>query len=121
MQPPRIRVRALMLAVGVVALLLWCGTLGIRSCIDYQRARFYGIQERAWREGAARARGNPAAARTIEAVYGTRNADYYALLVKTYRRAMWRPWIPLAPDPHAPGYDQWVEQERRKASMPDPR
>src|SRR5947209_1809710 len=34
---------------------------------------------------------------------------------------MWRPWIPLAPDPHAPGFDQWLEQERRaKEVAPDP-
>src|SRR5438270_48941 len=26
---------------------------------------------------------------------------------------MWRPWMPVAPDPPAPGYDRWVEQERR--------
>ncbi len=34
---------------------------------------------------------------------------------------MWRPWIPVAPDLHAPGYDQWVEQQRRaKGVAPNP-
>jgi hypothetical protein len=121
MRLPRFRVRTLMLAVGVVALLVWGAMMGTRSYDYYRLARFYSSQERGWREGAARARGNPSEARTVEAVYGKQNADYYAPLAEKYRRAMWRPWMPVAPDPHAPGYDQWVEQERRaKEVAPNP-
>ncbi|HZW34452.1 MAG TPA: hypothetical protein VFF52_27255, partial [Isosphaeraceae bacterium] len=52
---------------------------------------------------------------------GSERADYFAQLAEKYRRAMWRPWMPVAPDPHAPGYDQWIEQERRaKGVAADP-
>jgi hypothetical protein len=44
------------------------------------------------------------------AQFGSQCADYYAQLAQKYRRAMWRPWMPVAPDPHAPGFDQWKEQ-----------
>ncbi len=113
MRLPLFRVRALMIAVGVVALLIWGAMMGTRSYDYYRLARYYSSQERAWREGAARARGNPSLARTLAAVYGLQNAEYYAPLAEKYRRAMWRPWMPVAPDPHAPGYDQWIEQESR--------
>ena len=42
-RPPRFRVRSLMLAVGVVALLIWGGLMGARWVIYYRRARFYGL------------------------------------------------------------------------------
>ena len=113
MRMPRFRVRTLMLAVGVVALVIWGAMMGIRSFYYYRLASFYSLQERGWREGEARARGNPSRSRSIEAVYGPRMAKYYAPLAEKYRRAMWRPWTPVAPDPHAPGFDEWVEQERR--------
>jgi hypothetical protein len=121
MRLPRFRVRTLMLAVGVVALLLWGAMMGTRSYVYYRRARFYSFEERGWRESAARARGNPSRARTVGAVYGPQIAEYYAPLAEKYRRATWRPWMPVAPDPHAPGFDQWKEQESRaKEVAPDP-
>ena len=121
MRRPHFRVRTLMVVVAVVALLVWGTMIGLRSYGYYRLARYYSFQERGWREGAARARGNPAQARTVEAVYGPQMVEYYAPLAAKYRRAMWRPWMPVAPDPHAPGYDQWVEQERRaKVVSPDP-
>jgi hypothetical protein len=115
MRLPHFRVRTLMLAVGVVALLVWGAMMGTRSYVYYRLAREFSAQERGWRENAARHR--------WRAEFGSQCAEYYALLVRKYRRAMWRPWMPVAPDPHAPGFDQWKEQESRAkevASDPPP-
>ncbi len=113
MRRPHFRVRALMGIVGVVALLIWGAMMAAQSYNYSRRAREYGIQEREWRESAASGRWN--------AKVASECAEYYAQLARKYRRAMWRPWMPVAPDPHAPGYDQWVEQERRaKEVAPDP-
>ncbi len=61
------------------------------------------------------------ATREVGAVYGPQIAEYYAPLAEKYRRAMWRPWMPVAPDPHAPGFDRWLEQERKaKEVAPGP-
>lgn len=113
---PRFRVRTLMIAVGVVALLLWGVMTGAQSYVYYRRAREYGAQERGWREIASRDRGPGMNQFHLECV------RYFAQLSAKYRRAMWRPWRPVAPDPHAPGYDQWLEQERRaqEAAAPPP-
>jgi hypothetical protein len=110
-----------MLAVGVAALFVWGAMMAIRSYHYCKLAKLYSFREQGWREIAARARGDPARARTVGAVYGPQIAEYYAPLAEKYRRAMWRPWMPVAPDPHAPGYDEWVEQERRaKEGANDP-
>ena len=45
MRLPRFRVRTLMLAVGVVALLIWGAMLGTRSYVYYRLARTYGTYE----------------------------------------------------------------------------
>ena len=109
MHLPRFRVLTLMVAVGVVALLLWGGLMGSRSYDSYRRAREYGANESGWRAIAARKRGrDPGMAK-----FGSQCAEYYAQLARKYRRAIWRPWLPVAPDPHAPGFDQWMEQENR--------
>ena len=105
MRTMRFRVRTLMAAVGVVALLIWGAMMGSRSYDYYKRARFYGSQEYGWRQSAARGR--------FGADFSSECAEYFAQLTRKYRRAMWRPWVPVAPDPHAPGFDQWMEQERR--------
>ena len=115
MRLPGFRVRTLMIAVGVVALLLWGAMMGTRSFDYYRRAREYGANERGWRAIADRPNqpGGPE--------FRLRCVEYYAQLAGKYRRAMWRPWMPVAPDPHAPGYDLWLEQERRaKEVAPDP-
>jgi hypothetical protein len=91
-----------MVAVGVVALLVWGAMMGSRSYDYYRLARYYGDQERGWREIAARDRGNPARARSVGVIWGRKIAEYYAPLARKYRRAMWRPWMPVAPDPPAP-------------------
>ena len=113
MRTRRFRVRTLMAAVAVVALLVWGVMMGLRSYDYYRHARFYGEQEYGWRETAARGR--------FRADFSSECAEYFAQLTRKYRRAMWRPWMPVAPDPHAPGFNQWLEQERRaKAVAPDP-
>jgi hypothetical protein len=120
MRLPRFRVRTLMIAVSVVALLVWVAMMGTQSYDYYRRARLYSIQERLWREHAQRDLGQ-GATRTIAARWGLQIADYYAPLARKYRRAMWRPWLPVAPDPHAPGFDQWkVQESRAKEVAPDP-
>ena len=108
---PRFRVRTLMVAVGLVALLLWGAMMGMRSYVYYKRASDFGAQERGWREIAARA--DPPEWRQFHADC----VRYFAALSAKYRRAMWYPWLPVAPDPHAPGYDQWEEQERRAGRL----
>jgi hypothetical protein len=108
----RFRVRTLMAAVGVVALFIWGAMMGLRSYVYYRRASTYRLEERVWRESTARGQWR----REV----GSECAEYFAQLAEKYRRAMWRPWLPVAPDPHAPGYDQWIEQERRaKGVVPD--
>src|SRR4051812_24297634 len=102
MRLPHFRVRTLMLAVGVMALLLWGAMMGTRSYVYYRLARDYGNYERSWRYIAARDRGNPLHARSVGVVWGPQIADYYAPLARKYRRAMWRPWLPVAPDPPSP-------------------
>jgi hypothetical protein len=90
-----------MVAVGIVALLVWGAMMGTRSYHYGMRARIYGTQERLWREIAKRDldRGST---RTIAARWGLQIAAYYAPLARKYRRAMWRPWMTVAPDPPAP-------------------
>jgi hypothetical protein len=111
MRTMRFRVRTLMAAVGVVALLIWGVMMGLRSYDYYRRATFYASEEYGWRESAARDR--------FRAHACSECAEYFAQLTRKYRRAMWRPWMPVAPDPHAPGYDQWIEQKPwRKRSPP---
>ena len=98
MRLPRLRVRTYMLLVGVVALLIWGTMISVRWYVYYQRVRIYSFQERILRENAQRdlAQGNT---RTVDAMYGLQTADYYARLVRKYRRAMWRPWISVEFEP----------------------
>lgn len=113
MRLPRFRVRTLMIAVIVVALLLWASILGTRSFVDYTLASQYASHARGWRQIASRGR--------WDAQFASDCAQYFTRLALKYRRAMWRPWLPVAPDPHAPGFDQWQEQQRRaKHVAPDP-
>jgi hypothetical protein len=89
----------MMIAVAVIAMLL-CGAMtGARWVGYYWRASIYAANERQWREMAARDRGNPLRARSVSAVWGPQIAEDYAQLTRKYRRAMWRPWSPVAPDP----------------------
>jgi hypothetical protein len=96
-----------MAAVGLVAALVWVAMMGLRSYIYHRLASNYSLAERVWRESTARGDWRPEV--------GSECADYCALLAGKYRRAMWRPWVPIAPDPPAPGAEAYLEQERRKA------
>ncbi|MGO9464443.1 MAG: hypothetical protein ACLQIB_28085 [Isosphaeraceae bacterium] len=64
MRLPRFRVRTLMLAVAVVALLVYGAMVGIRSYDYYRLATIYGTYERRWRKMAARDRGIPTRTRS---------------------------------------------------------
>ena len=111
MRLPRFRVRTLMIAVGVLALLIWGAMLGARSYGYYRRAMEYGTQERGWRDILSRD------IQPDQKQFHSDCVQYFTMLSAKYRKAMWRPWLPVGPDPHAPGYDQWVEQERRKKEV----
>jgi hypothetical protein len=50
MRTIRFRVRTLMIAVGVLALLIWGSMMGLRSYDFYRRASFYSFEEYGWRE-----------------------------------------------------------------------
>jgi hypothetical protein len=102
MRLPRFRVRTLMLAVGAVALLVWGAMMGTRSYEYSRRARIFGTYERQWREMAVRDRGIPTRTRSVAVKWGPQIAEFYAPLAQKYRRAMWRPWMPVAPDPPVP-------------------
>jgi hypothetical protein len=104
---PRLRVRTLMAVVAVVAILIWGAMLGSRSYKYYRLAREYGFQAWGWREIAARHQYGRQA-------FEAECAEYFTQLAAKYRRAMWRPWLPVAPDPYAPGNREWQEQERKK-------
>jgi hypothetical protein len=95
---PRLRIRTFMLLVVLLALLLWTAMMGLRSFDYSRRASIYRFQERFYREHAQRdlAQGNTG---TLEARWGLQIADYYASLEWKYRRAMWRPWIPVEIEP----------------------
>lgn len=109
MHVPRFGVRTLMIAVCLVALLIWGATMGTRSYVYSMRAREFEFQERGWRQSAAKGH--------LGVEFCLQCADYFAELSRKYRRAMWRPWQTVAPDPHAPGFDEWVEQERRAKAV----
>src|SRR3954453_290965 len=114
MRRPRFRVRTLLVLVAAVAVLIWGSMMGTRSFDYYRRASEYGANERGWRAIADRHDQPGGREFRIKCV------EYYAQLAGKYRHAMWRPWVPVAPDPHAPGYDLWLEQERReKAAISD--
>lgn len=102
MRRPNFRVRTLMLAVGMIALLLWGAMMGFRSFVYFRLATEYGRNERLWREMAVRDREIPGGKRSVAAVWGPEIADFYAPLAEKYRQAMWRPWSPVEPDPPAP-------------------
>jgi hypothetical protein len=97
-----------MAAVGLVAALIWAARMGSRSYDYYRRASEYGVQERGWRDDITR--GN------LPPKFCSECADYFAQLAGKYRRAMWRPWLPAAPDPLAPGVEAYLEQQRREAA-----
>ena len=97
MRLPRFRVRTLMVVVGVVALLVRGAMMGSRSYDNYRLASLCDADERGWRKIAARHR------RGSEK-WDSECAEWYGQLARKYRRAMWSPWMPVAPDPPPPEF-----------------
>jgi hypothetical protein len=99
MRIPHFRVRTLMLAVALVALLLWGAMMGMRSFVSFRLAMQYGRDARFWSEMAARDRASPTSSRSVAAVSGPEISEYLGSLSQKHRRAMWRPWTRVEPDP----------------------
>jgi hypothetical protein len=95
---PALRYRArTQIAAAALAAMVMCGAvMGPRSYEHYRRAMEYGTQERWWRKIAASNNG--------WADFGAQCAKHYADLAQKYRQAMWRPWMPVIPDPAVPGH-----------------
>jgi hypothetical protein len=108
MRAPRFRVRTLIAAVGLVAVFVWAAIMGSRSYEYSRRAREYSANERGWRQSVTRGR--------LPRAFCEECVEYFAGLAGKYRRAMWRPWLPVAPDPLAPGVEAYLEQQRREAA-----
>ena len=78
------------------------------SCFRRRRASKYSLEERVWRESTARG--------DWRREVGSECADYFARLAEKYRRAMWRPWMPVAPDPPVYVVGAYREKQRREAA-----
>ena len=112
MRPPRLRlrVRTLLLAVGVVALILG-GVILVRRSADYRRlAAFHEQMERRKAqavlgiENLARAATDPENIVRIraDAAYEARIGRHHAAMKAKYLRAASRPWESVPPDPPPP-------------------
>ena len=114
MRRPSFRVRTILAAVVVVALLIWASMMGTRSYEYHGRSRFYAEQERAWREIAGRKRWEPK--------FTTACVEFFDGLTRKYRRASLHPWDAVGPDPWAPGaeeaYRSNFDAEGERASPP---
>ena len=104
MRALRFRVRTLMAAVGLAAVLIWAAMTGLRWYVHYSLASSYSFQERGWREEVAKGR--------IRRDDCLESADFCAQMAEKHRRAMWRPWLPVAPDP--PVYIVGAEREKKR-------
>ena len=103
----RFRVRTLLAIVALAAVVLWAFLVGTRSIEYARRARNYAVQERYWRLSAGRGR--------LPREFCLGSADYLAGLAVKYRRASWRFWEPVAPDPPGPGVEAYEKQKLRPA------
>jgi hypothetical protein len=112
MRLPSFRVRTLMVMVVVASLLISGLMMGSRSYDYYGRARKYAQQASGWRENAAREK--------WDAKFSSECIEYFDGLTRKYRRAMWRPWLTVEPDPWAPGAEAYYRQELEKAHQKAP-
>jgi hypothetical protein len=97
MKLPRFRVRTLLIAVAVVAVLVWSAKVGLRSHDYHRRATEYAKYETRMEEH-----------RRQEPRLGqmeTQSADYYARLARNSREAMVRPWMRPTRDLPAPKFE----------------
>ena len=108
MRALRFRVRTLMAAVGLVAVLVSAAMMGFRSCVHYSLASRYSFQERGWREEAAKGR--------IRREDCLESAEFCAQMAGKHRRAMWRPWLPVAPDPPVYVVGAYRKKQQREAA-----
>ncbi len=107
MRMARFRVRTLMMAVALAALLVWAAMMVPRS-LDYRRrSAEYGKQGRAWARFADEG--------DFPRKFCLECAAYFEVLEAKYRRSAWRPWEAVAPDHDAPGVAAYREQQRRAA------
>jgi hypothetical protein len=97
-----------MAAVGLVAVLVWAAMMGFRSFIHYSLASRYSFQERGWREEAAH--GHIRREDCLEC------ADFCAQMAGNHRRAMWRPWVAVDPDPPVYVVGAYKAQKQRPAA-----
>jgi hypothetical protein len=106
MRAPHFRVRTMMIAIVVLALLLWGGMLATRSITysfwasgvaqkrDAYRADIQALERRA---------GKGLTARDAELLaYGRRMVQYLDRQHARYERAVHHPWLPVEPDPPVP-------------------
>ncbi len=108
MRAPRFRVRTLMAAVGLATVLVWAAMMGFRSWVHYSLASSYSFQERGWRKAAAE--GHLRREDCLEC------AEFCAQMAGKHRRAMWRPWLPVAPDPPKYVVGSYREKQQQEAA-----
>lgn len=108
MRTPRFRVRTLMIAVAVVGVgaAFWCRAEGFRRCHEYHLAQCRAILTNvdgtySGHEGdRTRWFHYPKMVEFTAREYAT--LDWHTHLVRKYRLAARRPWLPVAPDPPPP-------------------
>ncbi|MHC5541594.1 hypothetical protein ACYOEI_25510 [Singulisphaera rosea] len=108
MRLTRLSIRTLMIVVAITAFLMWGGRMGARSLDYHRRSTYYSTQAANWRELATR--NHPWKA------FRSQCAEYFTALARKYRRASWRPWLPVDPDPYAPGAREAEQAASRKTS-----
>ena len=120
MKLPNYRVRTLMMAVVMVALLMWGTRLGWRAFQYDQTFRYCSQQERGWRSIAGRRQAELAIVGKADpamAKFAAECAEYYAGLTQKYDQARWRPWMKVPPDPPAPGAELAAGEEQTQALL----
>ena len=107
MRIPRFSVRSLLIAVGLTAFVIWGGMMVWRSLAYSRLANQYNFQETSWRD-TAEGRNQSGRDDAKMRAFAAECAAYFAKLTAKYRRATWLPWIPLDPDPYAPGAEEYI-------------
>jgi hypothetical protein len=85
---PRMTTRRWMIAVAVVAVVLW----GVPTVIQWRRIRFQRLSDYHRSKIVLVGPPSPLLARTL----------YHSKMAEKYAEATRRPWLPVSPDPPAP-------------------
>jgi hypothetical protein len=103
MRLPRVRltVRGMMLAVAIVALVVWGERMRRASSAYWERAEFYRYLLTTPRNNPPPSEGESVAS-TTEIAQGRRLIRYCEIMQAKYERAARRPWLPVEPDPPDP-------------------